>query len=376
MLNVECPATGRPAGSPDTGFRSAPFPMRPGKNVTLAAIAAKVKLSKSGVSRALRNDPTIPLATCRRVQATARRLGFVSDRRLAQALQLVRCSTREKIYGTLGFIDAWPLSSGTRSPSNVYLRRIKAGAEERARELGYRVEAFSLMEPGMSARRLQDILEARGIQGLLIAPLPPDVHVLPIGWDRFACVALTHSLQHPSLHRVLPHQYHAASLGLHHIQAAGYHRVGFVTTSEFDVRVNHLYRAAYLSYQYALPPEDRLPILIASGPLELVFDEWLRQHAPDAILGCVPGIFDLLVRKGLTDFRKLAYVGLGIRPDHVPEGHVAYVDQNIAHVARAGIDQLVAQVERRERGIPQVATAVMIEGAWVPGRTLPGPASA
>lgn len=340
-------------------------------NVTLAAIAAKVKLSKSGVSRALHNDPTIPLQTCRRVQAAARKLGFVSDRRLAQALQLVRSSTKERIFGTIGFIDAWPVGSGMRSSSNVYLRRIKAGADDRARELGYRLEVFTLMEPGMSARRLQDILQARGIRGLLIAPLPPDVHALPIEWDRFASVALTHSLQNPALHRVLPHQYQTATLALHHLQQAGRRRVGFVTTSELDVRVNHLFRAAYLSYQYGLLPQDRLPVLMAHGLLDDVFDEWLKANAPDAILGCVPGILELMVRRGHTDFRKLAFVSLGIRPETAISGPVAFVDQNIAQVARTGIDQVVAQVERRERGVPNVATVVMIESTWTPGVTLP-----
>lgn len=347
-----------------------PKPIRPRETVCLADIAAKVKLSKSGVSRALRNDPAIPLATCRRVQAAARRLGFVLDRRLAQALQLVRCTAKERIFGTIGFIDAWPLHSGIRSASNVYLRRIKAGAEERARELGYRLDVFSLMEPGMSAQRVQGILEARGIQGLLIAPLPPDVHELPIKWERFTCVALTHSLQSPGLHRVLPHQYQAAALALQHLQQAGYRRVGFVTTSELDVRVNHLYRAAYLSYQYMLLPEDCLPVLMAHGPLDDIFDEWLKENTPDAILGSVPGILELMIKRGYGDFKRVGFVGLGIRPDNGIGGKSAFVDQNITQVARVGVDQLVAQVERRERGVPLVANAVMIEGTWVPGLSM------
>ncbi|MDB6092709.1 MAG: LacI family transcriptional regulator [Verrucomicrobia bacterium] len=345
-------------------------PSRPRETVCLADIAAKVKLSKSGVSRALRNDPTIPLVTCRRVQATARKLGFVLDRPLAQALQLVRSTRKERIFGTIGFIDAWPLSSGIRSASNVYLKRIKNGADERARELGYRLEVFSLMEPGMSAQRVQGILEARGIQGLLIAPLPPDVHELPIEWERFTCVALTHSLQNPGLHRVLPHQYQAASLALHQLQQSGYRRVGFVTTSELDLRVNHLFRAAYLSYQYMLLPEDRLPVLMAHGPLEDTFDEWLKRSAPDAILGCVPGIVELMTKRGLGDFKRVGFVGLGIRPDTGVGAKAAYVDQNTTQVARVGVDQVVAQVERRERGVPLVANVVMIEGTWVPGTTL------
>ena len=163
----------------------------------LADIAARVHLSRSGVSRALRNDPSIPLSTCRRVQRTAKRLGFVLDRDVARAFQAVRRASSSRVHGTLGFIDAFPTGSRWRQQPRTYATRIYAGAAERAAELGYRLEVFSLAEPGMTARRLQSILDARGVAGLLIPPLPEDVHTLPINWDKYTCVALSHSWPSP-----------------------------------------------------------------------------------------------------------------------------------------------------------------------------------
>lgn len=339
----------------------------------LADIASRVKLSRSGVSRALHNDPSIPLDTCRRVQRIAHELGFVVDRNVSRAFEAVRRASSQRVHGTLGVIDAFPAASRWRQQPQSYITRIFSGAAERAAELGYRLEVFSLADPGMTLRRLQSILDARGVTGLVIPPLPDDVHTLPINWDRYTCIALTHSLRSPALHRVLPHQYQAAALALTQLQAKGYQRIGFATGAELDTRVNSLFRAAYLSYQYTVPKQNRLPILMASAPLEEVLPAWLKRHRPDAVLGGDVGMVEILMRHSREDFAEIGFVSLAgefHRPGHRLHRKVAHIDQNTHHIGRAGIDQLVAQLERRERGIPFVANVLMIEGSWVPGATV------
>lgn len=349
---------------------SPPAPTGPSR---LADIARHVQLSRSGVSRALHNDPSIPLETCRRVQRIAKQLGFVLDLEVSRAFEAVRRTSSLRVRGTLGLIDAFPPQTRWRQQPQGYITRIYSCAAERAAELGYRLEIFSLTEPGMTARRVQSILDARGVTGLMIPPLPEDVHTLPINWDNYTSIALTHSLQNPALHRVLPHQYQSAALALEQLHAKGYRRIGFVTWSELDVRVNHLFRAAYLSYQFTVPKTDCLPLLMTDAPLQQVFPEWCERHQPDAIIGCDVGMVDLLVRRGRHEFDRLGFVSLGgefNRPGHRLHRKVAYINQNIPHIGRAGVDQLVAQLERRERGIPTVANVLMIEGSWVPGVTV------
>jgi LacI family transcriptional regulator len=344
-----------------------------GRPVTLSTIADRTKMSRSGVSRALHNDPSIPLKTCRRVQEVARRLGFIGDRQLSRAFQLVRLTGRNRIFGTLGFIDAYPETTKWRHQPNMYITQLFDGARERAAELGYKLEIFSLMEPGMSARRLQSILDARGVGGLLVPPLPPDVHELPIDWNRYACVALTHTLQWPALHRVAPHQFQVMTVALEHLQRGGYRRIGFATWDELDVRVNHHFRAAYLSYQYNLPPDDRLPILMVRGDFADLFNAWYDQHKPDAIVGGDAGIIDILYKRRLIDFDRLGFASVAgdfLRPGHPLHHKVAYVALNTRHVGRAGVDQLVAQLDRRERGVPVISNVIMIEGTWMPGETV------
>jgi hypothetical protein len=82
---------------------------------------------------------------------------------------------------------------------------------------------------------------------------------------------------------------------------------------------------------------------------------------------------ELMQKRGLTDFNRLGFVSVGAslqRPKNPLHNKVAHVAQNSSHVGRAGVDQLVAQLDRRERGVPKIANVVMIEGTWVGGVTV------
>jgi LacI family transcriptional regulator len=356
-----------PAKKKQPAATSEPVPVR------LADIAREVGLSRSGVSRALRNDPSIPLATCRDVQKVARKLGFVTDPKITRAFQLVRRSTGSVTAGTLGLIDAWPAKNHWRHLPDSYPFRLHAAAAERAQELGYKLDVFSLHEPGMSARRLQSILDARRVAGLILPPMPDDTPTLPIRWEKYSCVALTYSLHRPALHRVVPHQFQAASLALHHLQLGGYRRIGFLTWDDIDVRVYQHFHAAYLAYQTTLPPEDRLPMLAPHGATDDLLGAWLEHHRPDAVLATLSGFVELLERAGFNDFPRVGFASLGgafVRPGHPLHQQVAHINQNVALVGRSGVDQLVAQIDRREHGVPDVANVLMVEGTWVPGATV------
>jgi hypothetical protein len=139
------------------------------------------------------------------------------------------------------------------------------------------------------------------------------------------------------------------------------------------VRVRHNFRAAYLAYQSAIPAKDRLPMLAPHSETDELIAAWLARHRPDAILATLSGFVELLERKGFDDFPRVGFASLGgafVRPGHPLHRKVAHIDQNVAHVGRSGVDQLVAQIDRREYGIPTVANVLMVEGTWVPGATV------
>ena len=46
------------------------------------------------------------------------------------------------------------------------------------------------------------------------------------------------------------------------------------------------------------------------------------------------------------------------------------MDQNSAMIATAAVDLVVEQLSHNEIGVPKTAKAVLIEGNWMPGRTI------
>lgn len=114
-------------------------------------------------------------------------------------------------------------------------------------------------------------------------------------------------------------------------------------------------------------------MLAPHGATDALIAAWVAQHRPDAVHATLPGFVELLARNGFNDFPRLGFASLGgafVRPGHPLHHKVAHIDQNIAHVGRSGIDQLVAQIDRREYGVPAVASVLMVEGTWVPGATV------
>lgn len=342
----------------------------PSRRVTLAEIAESVKMSRSGVSRALRDDPDMSVETCRRVQEVAKRLGFVGDQRISYAFKAIRTIGGSSFRGNLGFVNLHPIRTLAKRGYGAILFE---NARERAEELGYRLDEIFFGGMEISSKRLQGILEARNISGLLIPPLPENVYELKIDWSVHACVAITHSLKRPSIHRVTPDQFHNMWIAMDELRKRDYRRVAFVTTYDIENRVNFHFQGAYLSFVHDLLPESKIPIFKAGIHLDEEFDRWLARYAPDVIIGCDPCLAQMIEERGIQLGRELGFVspaGQLVWPGHRLHKRIAHVYQNEPQVARTGIDTLVAQINRRELGVPDVASSVQIAGEFFEGETI------
>ena len=169
-------------------------------------IAQAAGVSHVTVSLALRNDPRLPVETRRRVQDVARELGYRPNPLVHALMSQVRARKPMKNITTIAFLTAFPTPDAWRKVSHVY-RDYFDGAVERAAELGYRVEEIWAKEPGMTGRRLSDVLETRGIRGLLVGPLPPSRGHLSLDWSRFVSATMGYSMWRPDLHRASSNHY-------------------------------------------------------------------------------------------------------------------------------------------------------------------------
>lgn len=334
------------------------------ERVPLRAIAEQAGVSRMTVSRALRHDPAIPSVTARRIREIAQRLGYRPDPALTRLMTALRERRRAGAPSVLAYLTAHEERGGWRwHPSQ---RLCFEGAARRATELGYKLEEFWAGEPGMTNARLSQIIWARGIEGVIVAPLPAPRPAFPdFDWTLFSGVEIGYSLAQPALHRVCSHHVQGILLLAEKLRAAGYRRVGLALSRELDERVHHHWRAGYLAAQSLGGGEADL-MFVAEDWNRAAFARWLQARQPDALVTIGPQVGAWLEALGLRVPHDLglAHVDVALGgPD------ATGIDQNIGLIGSAAVDLASSLIHHQERGVPAVPRVTMIEGTFVPGRT-------
>jgi LacI family transcriptional regulator len=191
--------------------------------MNLRHLAKLADLSPSAVSLALRDSPKISAATRKRVRRLAEKTGYRADARLVEImshLRKPRAVRAEACFGVVSFYD-----QPTPWENSIHLGRIYAGMDRRAAELGYRLEPIWLRERGMTFRRVREILDTRGIEGLLCFGSPDLDQVFPPELSHYAVVAIGVSIRTP-LHRITSRFYFDMATALNRVHALGYRRPG------------------------------------------------------------------------------------------------------------------------------------------------------
>jgi len=337
----------------------------PHRRVTLRDIAAAAGCHFSTVSLALHNHPRLPAATRDRVQAVAKQLGYVSDPMLA-SLASYRNSLRPVPYrSTIAWVTNFPTRHGWRAAQ--FFQDCFLGAEERARSLGYKLEIFWLRERGMTPARASQILRARNVAGLLLAPQPKFGMAVELEWPAFSAAAIGYTLTRPGLHMIGLHQYRSLRLAGQQLLDRGHRRIGLVLLDANDERVDHNWLAGYLVLQQQMPPKARLPHLFVPEWNDAAFNAWFRRHRPDAIVTKSPEILPALQRLGVKVPEQVSVAFLTLPRVN---GEFSGVDENPLVVGAAAADYVAGMIHRNERGVPALPQRVLIEGTWIDGRTV------
>lgn len=329
-------------------------------------VAEQAGVSHTTASMALRQDTRIPKKTRTRVEKAAAKLGYSKHALVSSLMAQLRNIRVRQDTSTIGFVTAWPTRDGWKA--SPHHRLFFAGVEERAREQGYKIEMFWLREPGMTSRRMSQILYTRGIRGLILQALEKSHGHLSLDWKHFATVAKGLTITRPLLHRVISSHFEDMRLVVHHLKKHGYHRPGLVLDKELDARVDHAWLAAYLLYQNSLPARNRVPALIldANRPFPK-FSAWLNQNHPGVIL------FTGVPAADWTGEMKLRVpddVGL-VHLDWTAEsGPLAGIDANAKILGAEAVDLLVGQLHAHEYGIPRREKIVSVSGSWINGPSL------
>jgi DNA-binding LacI/PurR family transcriptional regulator len=335
--------------------------------VTMEDVARAAGVTQATVSMALRKHPKISAATQARVSAVADKLGYQTHGAISTMMARIRLRRPVHYQATLGALI--PHRERAEFNENQTFQRYLKGATARALELGFKLEPFWPCLGDMTGPRMAEILRTRGIEGVIILPLPRP-GPSPLDLSPFAAATIGYTLEGPALHRATTAHYEAMLTTLRQVEEAGYRRAGLVLDRNVHNRTERKWLAAFCAYQSERPDALTAPPVLLTDHTEgpESFLAWLRQHEPDAIIaGNVP-IQQWLAKAGK---RRAARLGVAMLGERYQQASLAGIDEHSERVGATAVEIVVAQLHRNERGLPAFPQDVHVAGEWRPGPSLP-----
>lgn len=338
-------------------------PTSPQPIVTLKAVARHAGLSPATVSYALRQHPKIPPATRELVATAARELGYRPNPRVAGLMAHIRGARARPRIERIAFV--WVHTSRRTAAENPYLRAVFKGAATRAESLGFALEEFWTDDPGMTERRLQKIIVARGITGVLLSPVltPETALALDWDWNHLAAVVIGNVSWTPELHHVGHHHFLAMRTVLLELARLGCRRPAAVVDAVIDERAKHAWTGAFFA-NHPEPARARQLLCLHDAKRPRGLAAWLRQTDADALIVSAaaqlsaPGV-SALCRKKRLQIATLRW-SAGLPPA------IAGIDQCDDLLGAQAVELLTAQLHHNERGPPRHPGIMLFMGRWMP----------
>lgn len=337
--------------------------------VTQRDLARLARVSHTTVSLALRDHPSIPMATRRRIAELARRHRYQPDPMLA-ALNAYRVSrTPSRFQGTLAWLTSFDTPQAWRGM--IQAEGYFLGARAQAERLGYKLDEFWIGDPELTARRAAEVLQSRGVRGVIVAPLPAAHGQLALAWERFSAVALGYSLARPALHVVMNHQFRNMRHLVRHLHELGYGRIGLAMPATTDERVDHNYLGGYWAAQHDLPAASaRLTPLLAPAFGPAAFRRWFRRARPDAVITSASWAHQVIAWLADEGVRVPRDAGVAVASIPFGDRTISGIDENVRAVGAMAVDTVVGMLHRNELGVPATPWRILAEGTWFQGETV------
>ncbi len=342
--------------------------------INMAVLAEKLGISKSAVSRALRNDPRISEKQRHRVIELAQKMGYKRDPLVAELMSQLRKQSDRAITHTLAIIHSYP--NKEIGVNHQVFPQFVEGIKQRAKFHGYGCDEFWLSDKSLTPARLDKILETRGIRAVVLVGLFEAAAVIrryrePL--ERRSCVVAGARLADPSFAYCCSDHFWVTQEAMRRVVEMGYKRPALLISKFVDMLVGQRFSAAFIKGQEALRQEDRLPCFLSEDLMERVQPEikqWIKKNRPDVLIGFNFSIF----QKALADLGLKVPEDVGILLlDHKPRAAAqgcAYMHQHNEVVGEQAVDLLISLVNNHESGLQTLRRSAMVEADWHPGATL------
>lgn len=330
--------------------------------VTLTAIAQEAGVSLATVSYALRKHPKISAETREAVMRAAERLGYRPNPRVASLMAHIRGGRAGTAREALAFV--WVHTTRQESQEDSFLRSVFAGARRRAAQLGFGLEEFWLSDPGMTGRRLEQILRTRGIVGVVFSPVmtAEETITLDWNWSCFASAVVGNVSWTPELHHAGHHHFLGMRMALRELEKIGLVRPAAVIERNANERSKHAWRAAFLTQHRDAQAAAEL-IRVAGVADFAATAAWLRAVKADSLL-----VSDNTLLNNPVIVPTCRELGLRIFTLHWENDGAAAVggvDQCYDRIAGYAVDLVATQLNVNETGVPDLPSLMLFPGRWV-----------
>jgi len=315
----------------------------------MRAIAAEAGVTHPTVSMAMRNDPRISVATRRKVQRIARKLGYRPDPEISKLMHHLRMKHKPTFKSTIAAVTA--LSEENEPPYAVALRE---GAQKTAEALGY---GFSLFRVDVGRKRdssLQRMLRGRGVEGVLLL-LMKDATSLGkfLDWDDFSLVAGTYGVLAPDFHRAVPDQFGNTMLICRHLARLGCRRIGLVGWRSTLAVVDNRFSAAVM-WQNTMGGTEFVRPYIYENDIREGLRAWFDAERPDGLIVGTEKDARIIASELGPHTPDNAHIAV---TERVGQSLFSGIDQRAAEVGAAAAAKLHGLIQRGEKGIPAIFLA-------------------
>lgn len=333
---------------------------------TLQDIADKTGYGRSTISLALRNHPSLPIGTRKKIQDAAQKMGYRPNPLVAALMTQLR-GRKTRYQATLALLTCRSHPYAEDAPPLDFYRILYRAMMVRAEECGFGVDIFSMDREKLSGRRLSKILLARGIHGVLLFPGgKPNVDFPDLDWEHFSTVLVGFNPKWAFFDQVVSDYTHDIDLALEMAVKHGSRRIGFGLTELRDRNSDYSWASRFLLYQRNLRARERLPFIPSRDDLLFdreVFLAWVEKHRPDTMLIAGGEQYEWLKEAGWRVPEDIRLINLVQRK----EKELAGIDPRTEEVGRASIDHLISLLQSNQAGIPGFPRLVSVKGRWVDG---------
>ena len=340
---------------------------------TLKDVARKLNLSVPTVSQGLRNTGNISKATCMRIQAAAKEMGYRPN---LFAAALRQGSQNKSLRNAMPVaIIKMPLQFDPKNSAikqaHYPLTPIIHGIVRRSRELGYRVETFAPQSP----RDLSNLLKAlysQGFQGIFLPAVGAVIQLEAREWDPFSVVACGRYDQTVPFHSVRQEIFEGNRFLYNQVILRGYRRICVALVSHKPKLLDDFAREA--ARDTCRPPGDEKFHLVTFStdkkPSEIV--ALAKKDRVDAVVGFSDSHYYYLRDAGIKIPEDVGYAALHI--PHRNDGDATPISGLFPLHDYEGVvaaNRMDTMIRHREQGIPPVREQTVIESQWQEGSTLP-----